>query len=269
MSLSDTNAETGGQDKKFEIPEMESFDTSDSSSDPGTRRSTFESSYTGVSDRDTFQPMSLFEDREKAVGIIEEAQKKATEIESKAYEKGFAQGEKDGLEMGAKKLEKIFDRIHGILEDMVAYRGEFVKKYEKEMLRLVSAVAGKVVHGTAKVDNRIVRETILEAFSLAADRSKVTVRINPEEIEYVKEIRPEFFDRISELKSITIESDPSISLGGCFMETAFGNVDGQVETQLDKIANAVERVFEEENVGDVNREPERGSPEPEAPESDA
>lgn len=254
MSLSDTNAETGGQDKKFETLEIESFDMPDSSSDPGTRRETFEPSYTGVGDRDTFQPMSLFEDREKADGIIDEARKKATEIESKAYEKGFAQGEKDGLEMGAKKLEKIFERIHGIMENMVAYRQEFVKKYEKEMLRLVSAVAGKVVRGTAKLDKQIVRESILEAFNLAADRSKVTVRVNPEEIEYVKEIRPEFFDRVSELKSITIESDPSISLGGCFMETTFGNVDGRIEAQLDKIANAVEQVLEEEKVGDVKPE---------------
>ena len=68
--------------------------------------------------------------------------------------------------------------------------------------------------------------------------------VNPDEVEYVKEKRPEFLDRISELKSITIESDPSITPGGCFMETAFGSVDARLETQLEKIAKAVERAFE-------------------------
>ena len=151
---------------------------------------------------------------------------------------------KDGFEMGTKKVDKILDRIHGTLQDIVAYRQEFIKRYEKETLHLICAIAEKVVRGAVKVDNQIVREAILEAFSFAVDRSEVTVRVNPEEVEYVKEIRPEFFDRISELKSITIESDPSITPGGCFMETAFGSVDARLETQLEKIAKAVERAFE-------------------------
>jgi len=246
--LSNTKTENGTQNEKCKILEMESFDMSDSSFAPDTRRSTFESSYAESGDDRTSRFMPLFDDREKANGIIEEAKKKASLIESEAYEKGFAQGEKDGFEMGTKKVDKILDRIHGTLQDMVAYRQEFIKRYEKETLHLICAIAEKVVRGAVKVDNQIVREAILEAFSLAVDRSEVTVRVNPEEVEYVKEIRPEFFDRISELKSITIESDPSITPGGCFMETAFGNVDARLETQLEKIVRAVERVFGEEGV---------------------
>jgi flagellar assembly protein FliH len=150
--------------------------------------------------------------------------------------------------MGSKKLEKILDRILGTLQDMVAYRQEFIKKYEKEMLHLIRAIAEKVVRVAVRMDNQTVRETILEAFSFAADRSEVIVRVNPEEVEYVKEIRPEFFDRISELKSITIKSDPSITRGGCFMETTFGNVDARLETRLQKITKAVEHAFEVESV---------------------
>jgi len=241
--LSNTKTETGTQNEKCEILEIESFDMSDPPSAPDTRRSTFEPSDAGSSNDNTFRFVPLFDDREKANGIIEEAKKKASLIESEAYEKGFAQGEKDGFEMGTKKVEKILDRIHGTLQDIVAYGQEFIKRYEKEILHLICAIAEKVVRGGVNVDNQIVREAILEAFSLAADRSKVTVRVNPEEVEYVKEIRPEFFDRINELKSITVESDPSITRGGCFMETAFGNVDARLETQLEKITKAVERAF--------------------------
>jgi len=252
--LSNTKTETGTQNEKCEILEMESFDMPATPSAPDTRRSTFEPSNAGSGDDNTLRFMPLFDDREKADGIIDEAKKKASLIESEAYKKGFAQGEKDGLEMGTKKVEKILDRIHGTLQDIVGYGQEFAKRYEKEILHLICAIAEKVVRGAVNVDNQIVRETILEAFSLAADRSEVTVKINPEEVEYVKEIRPEFFDRISELKSITIESDPSITRGGCFMETAFGKVDARLETQLEKIANTVERVYGEESVEFVKHE---------------
>jgi flagellar assembly protein FliH len=268
--LSNTKTDTGTQNGKCEILEMESFDISHPRLAPNTRRSTFEPSYARSGDGNTFRFMPLFDDMEeddgeddveeddgeKANRIIEEAKRRTSLIESEAYEKGFAQGEKDGFEMGSRKLEKILDRILGILQDMVAYRQEFVKKYEKEMLHLIRAIAEKVVRVAVKADSQIVRQTILEAFSLAADRSEVTVRVNPQEVEFVKEIRPEFFDRISELKSITIESDPSITRGGCFMETTFGNVDARLETQLQKITKAVEHAFEEESVKSVNDDKE-------------
>jgi flagellar assembly protein FliH len=261
IPLSNTKTDTGTQNEKCEILEMESFDISDPRPAPDTRRNTFEPSYAGSGDDNTFRFMPLFDDMEEDDGeranrIIEEAKRRTSLIESEAYEKGFAQGEKDGFEMGSKKLEKILDRILGTLQDMVAYRQEFIKKYEKDMLHLIRAIAEKVVRVAVRVDNQIVRETILEAFSLAADRSEVTVRVNPEEVEYVKEIRPEFLDRISELKSITIESDPSITRGGCFMETTFGNVDARLETQLQKITKAVEHAFEEESVESVNDDKE-------------
>lgn len=247
MSLSNNKPDTGIKDPKFQEFAAGSFEISNSPSAPEAPGNTFESSYDGSEELGAFQLMSLYPEGEKAKGLIEEAKAKVAIIEGKAYEKGFAQGEKDGFEKGAQKLEKLLDQFQSILQDMINYKQEFVKKYEKEMLHLISTIAEKVVHGAVKVDNRIVREAIIEAFSLASDSSKVTVRVNPEEVEYVKEIRPEFFDRISELKSITIESDPSISLGGCFMETAFGNVDTRIETQLEKISEAVEKVFEQES----------------------
>lgn len=256
--MSNSKTETGNKNEEYEILEMESFDKPDHSSAPDTRGGIFEPSHARSGDDNTLRFMPLFDggedDREKADSIIEEAKRKASLIESESYEKGFLQGEKDGFEMGSKKLEKILDRVHDTLQDMFAYRQEFIKKYEKEMLHLICSIAERVVRGIVKVDNQGIREAILEAFSLAADRSEVTVRVNPEEVEYVKEIRPEFFDRISELKSITIESDPSITRGGCFMETTFGNVDARLETQLKKIADAVEHAFEEEGVELVNRE---------------
>ncbi|MBW1739597.1 MAG: hypothetical protein JRJ42_00515 [Deltaproteobacteria bacterium] len=252
--MSNTEAETGTRNETSEIFEMESFDMPDAGSTAKTRSSTFEPSYSGHSEDDAFQFWTFSGDREKAEGIIDEAKKKASLIESEAYEKGFSQGEKDGFEMGTKKIDKVLDRIHGICNDMASYRHTFIETYEKEMLRLIRAIAEKVVRGAVAVDKQIVRETILEAFSLAAERMEVTISVNPEDVEYVKEIRPDFFDRIKELKSITIKSDPSISRGGCFMETAFGHVDARVETQLEKIARAVERAFEEGHVVTGNGE---------------
>jgi flagellar assembly protein FliH len=202
----------------------------------------------GSDDRadDAFRSMFLGEkemEGQKAKGIVDRAKEKAALIEREAYEAGFAQGEKDGFEMGAKKLDKVLDRTEETLKGMVSYKGEFIKLYEKEILGLISHIAEKVVHGQVKIDHTVVRETIFEAFNLVVDRSEVRIKVSPEDVEYVKEIRPTFFDRIKDLKSITIESDPSVSPGGCLMETVFGEIDARLEGQLEKIAGAIEHTL--------------------------
>lgn len=184
--------------------------------------------------------------------IIEAAKRKAAAIEKEAYEKGFAQGEKDGLEMGTKKNEKVLENIDGILKSLIDVKGDIVKKHEEEILQLIDRVVKKVVETTVSINSGAVRETILNALMLAIDRSEITVRVSPEDFDYVKEIKPDFFEKIDGLKSITISSDSSINRGGCYVETRFGDIDARLEQQLDRISESIRKVFEE-NLGGTSK----------------
>ncbi len=244
MSSSENVRQSGMESRSNGVFRLEPFDKPGPASSLKTGEQTFEAFFADDGQKTAFRSM-LFSETEKAEDIIEEAKKRAVLIESEAYEKGFAQGEKDGFEVGTKKLDKILDRIEGTLGDMVSYRQRVVRLYEKEILHLISRIAEKVARTKVKIDSSLVRETIFEAFNFVIKGSEVTVRVNPEDIEYVKGIRPEFFDRISNLKSVVIVSDPSISQGGCFLETTFGNVDARLETQFDKIGKALEQAFDD------------------------
>jgi flagellar assembly protein FliH len=189
---------------------------------------------------------------DNAKTIVKEAQDKAASIEQDAYQKGFAQGEKDGVEMGLKKMDKILENIQHVLEELVSHKDEFSKLHDQAILDLICCIATKVVQGRSEIDNEIVRETIFQAFELAADRSEIVVKVSSEDIEHVKDLRPEFFERIKDLKSLTIESDPTISPGGCLLETAFGHVDGRIESQMKKVAESVKKAFAQEQGGPVS-----------------
>lgn len=182
---------------------------------------------------------------DNAAKILQEAKDKATLIEQQAYEKGFAQGEKDGREMGAKQLDSIVEHMERILKEIVDYKDGFARLHEKQILGLICQIAEKVVRCEVKKDKAIVREAILQAFSLSADRSEVTVKVSPEDIESVKDLRPKFFERFNDIKTVTVESDSSISPGGCLLETAFGHVDARIENQLEKIADCIREAYEQ------------------------
>ena len=111
----------------------------------------------------------------------------------------------------------------------------FLKRHEKEILDLIFIIVEKIIHYRTSSVEGIVKEAVLNALNLVVEKNKIILNVNPEDYDYVDKLRPELFKKHKELKSITVTSDLSISRGGCFLETPYGDVDAGIETQLEKI----------------------------------
>ncbi|MDY7036727.1 MAG: FliH/SctL family protein [Thermodesulfobacteriota bacterium] len=183
------------------------------------------------------------EKRKEAENILQEARKKIDLIEQEAYEKGFSQGEKDGLELGEKKAIKVVEKIENILIEINQLKNDFIEHYEKEILELIFSISKKVTHRQINLDAKAIEGTVLDALHLASDKSNILFRINPEDFDTIEKLRPEFLARFKELKSIVVTSDPSVTRGGCFLETPYGDIDASIETQLEKIHQSLEEAY--------------------------
>jgi flagellar assembly protein FliH len=118
---------------------------------------------------------------------------------------------------------------------MSGVKQEILKRNEKEILDLIFIIVEKIIHYRISSVEGIVKESVLNALNLAVEKNKIILNVNPEDYDYVEKLRPELFKKHKELKSITVTSDPSISRGGCFLETPYGDVDAGIETQLEKV----------------------------------
>jgi len=176
----------------------------------------------------------------EAADIVRKAHDKAARIEQEAYEKGFHQGEKDGLELGEKKAVKVTEHIEELLQEITRLKKELVKQHERDIIKLIFAIAKRIIQQTAQTNEDAVREVLFKAIELAAEKSEVTIRINPEDFGFVEQLRPEFFETFNDLKSITVTSDPSVTQGGCLLETPYGEVDARIETQLERVYQSLE-----------------------------
>ena len=243
-SSSENSGERGRQWVKFELGSFESASLPSQSEKTG-----FMSLGAGGVEGTDFIPLKESTDhykkKKEAEDILRKAQEKADLLEREAYEKGFTQGEKDGLELGERKGLKQVESIESLLGKMNSLKQEIIGHYEKEILELVFAIAQKVVHQQVKSDDKAIQGTILRAMKLAAEKSEIIVKVNPEDFDYVERLRPEFLAAIKELKALTVTSDASITRGGCFLESPYGDVDGRVETQLEKIHQCLEEAFTE------------------------
>jgi len=179
----------------------------------------------------------------QAEQAIEDAKVKGVEIEKQAHEKGLQEGKIEGKEEVVSQSKIVIEGIENVLKEITAYKDDFPKIYEKEVIGLIKEISKKVVHVEARMDERVILKNIYKAFDILSDRVEVKLNINPDDLDFVNENRPEFFSNVKGLQSISIEADSDVERGGCFIETEYGNVDARIQTQLDRVESALEELL--------------------------
>ena len=246
MSLSKNIRKSTGKEESWHKYEMESFEPYELQKKG--RKNDFVSLDTGEGERSNFVPLEAWENadskKEETENDLLGMQENISSIEQEAYEKSFAQGEKDGFEFGEKKAIKVAENIENLFNEMVSLKHDISKQYEREIIDLIFAVAEKIVHHEVRSKESVIKNAIFEALELAVEKSKVIFNVNPDDYDYVEKLRPELFNQNKGLKSIVVTSDPGVSRGGCYLETPYGNIDATIESKLEKIYQSLQESVE-------------------------
>ncbi len=173
--------------------------------------------------------------------ILREAREKALAAEKEAYEKGFSQGEKDGLELGFKRLEAQLQSFQKVLAEIQRFQKDFFKIHEREMVLFVITLVRRILRQDIPQAEQVIAATLREAFQHVENHQKVQIHLHPKDCEFLKD-HPErlpFSADEANPEGPKLVADPSLLRGGCLIETSFGNIDATVESQLDQITGGI------------------------------
>jgi flagellar assembly protein FliH len=173
--------------------------------------------------------------------LFREAKEKALDAEKEAYEKGFAQGEKDGVELGCRRFEAHLQAFQKILEEVQRYQREFHRKHEQEMVKFLLTVVGKILHQEIPHAEEVITATLREAFQYVEERKKIRVHLHPKDYEFLTAHpdRLPFSLNGENPEGIRLVANSSLLRGGCLLETAFGDIDATIESQLDRVTTGI------------------------------
>ena len=149
-----------------------------------------------------------------------------------AQEKAHADEVDHVVQKAAEKVKEIVDRFAGAISDMTAQREELLKSSEETLVRIAVAVARKIVGDAIVVDETIVLETVRNALKQVTDRESVVIRVNPDDLQIVRDQKADWLQMIEGAHGLEIHEDERIRRGGCLVETESGNVEAQIEKQL-------------------------------------
>jgi flagellar assembly protein FliH len=158
------------------------------------------------------------------------------QLEKAAFENGFRQGEKVGLEAAERKLEAVMKRYADTILQVGGIKASLYAQAEREVAQLSIEVAKKIVHREIQVDKDIIQTLVHVALTHVAEKSAVTVYLNPVDYGYLLERRAEFSQ--SEGRDISLLSDKSIEQGGCLIQTDCGDIDARIDEQFREVEQA-------------------------------
>ncbi len=155
------------------------------------------------------------------------------QIEKNAYENGFRQGEKAGMEIADKKVTALMRSYAEAILALGKQRAALYAQVERQVVKLALETAKKIVHREIQVDKEIIQTLVKVALSHVAEKSAVTVHLHPIDYNYILDHRAELTgDSEGGGREIVLLADKSLHRGGCLVETECGNIDARIEEEF-------------------------------------
>jgi len=154
------------------------------------------------------------------------------------YSEGYGAGVNEGIESGRRQLEeKLAGRIDitgRLIQEAQELKNKVIREAEPQLVSLAVKIAEKILQ--VEVQNReVVRKLVKFAVEQTVDRTRVEVRVNPDDFDTVEQIREEIMTSVKRIGELAIIKDTTIGRGGCFISTASGNIDAQIDRQFEEL----------------------------------
>lgn len=187
----------------------------------------------------------------EAAEIVAHATRRAAELEADAvnvakedgfkqgYEEGFAKGHADGLTESAERVGQITSALSEATRRIDSSRIELENSVAGDLAQLAIGIAERITKRFGRIDPQVLAENLREVLKLIIHREDVRIAIHPSQRATLTELMPKLQIEWTGLSEAAIVEDGSIAPGGCRVFAGQGEIDADLQTQLDRIAAAI------------------------------
>ena len=100
-------------------------------------------------------------------------------------------------------------------------------------------IAGRVLQRTVADGDPVVLEQIARAIDLLGSPAALRISISPLDRELVENALPGILEQARLTDGVDLVESDEVERGGCIVSSGGGSVDARIETQLDRIADAL------------------------------
>lgn len=177
--------------------------------------------------------------RAEAAKIVAKAEQEAVEVRRRAEKEGRAAAQAEAEKKIDAKIAEHMTTVLPALQQAVAEirqaREAWTAHWEHSAIHLAAAMARRIVRQQLPDCPEIPLNLVREALGLAAGNPEIRVLLHPADHEALAGQVRTLAAELGGLAATKVLADPSISRGGCRVETSHGSIDQQFEAQLARI----------------------------------
>ncbi len=148
-----------------------------------------------------------------------------------AYQRGVEEARTELQAERDAEVQPMLDRLTQSLQNITAYRSLVHQQAESEIVRLAIAIARRVIHRELTLDPDSIQGLVKAALQKLQSREIQRVRLHKAQEGVVRECLLKCVPG----SGIQIVVDPGLQLGDVIFETAQGDLDASIDTQLREI----------------------------------
>ena len=173
--------------------------------------------------------------RRQAAEIVAEAEKDAARIRKQAEAEGRRAGQAEVERVVRKQLAGQMATIQKVVHDVQHAKQAWLAHWEKTGVHVAAAIASRLIRRELSQTPDVPLALIREALELAVGSAQLRVHVNPADHKVLGPRIEILIAELAPLGSAELVADPEVGRGGCRVETRFGVIDQQFETQLARI----------------------------------
>ena len=177
-------------------------------------------------------------------GVLPDDRTQLEAMVKQAYAEGFAQGERDARALGAERIDPLVTTLKNMTTELATMRQKLQTQIEKEVVELALQIGRKVIGQELQTNRSAVAAIVREALKRVEDPEKICIRMNPADIQHLERAKIDIDCPGTHGDCIRYQEDRSIEIGGCLVQTEYGEIDARIEEQL----RAIEEAFRAESM---------------------
>lgn len=175
-----------------------------------------------------------------------EAMKQTAQVAGQAA--GYDKGHSEGCDAAVKEQRGLIEAANKKAESIIALaeaeKENCVQQAEKQIIELVMAIADKILPQHFIDAPQLILPMVRSALNKVKDQNSLVIRVSPQNYEFVLMGKNEFQSMLDGQGTLKISSDSALSDSDCIIESANGNVDARLATQLEIVKKSIQEVLQ-------------------------
>jgi len=187
--------------------------------------------------------------------LVRRAEEEGRRIHDRRHAEGYALGLREGRVAGERRahqeaaaaalreaqegLAKLGAALQTALADFQRDKRRLLAEAEAGVIELAVRIAERICKHAAARSSETALQNARAALELARHDQDAELRVSPEELAALEQALPALLSAIAGLEHVRVIPDERVPRGGCVVRGRQGEIDARLETQIQRVADAL------------------------------